>query len=50
MTKSVFYLSDGAPVEAEDVKEARDKERENSIIKPFLITSKPQPFSRGDMA
>ncbi|PVV05759.1 MAG: hypothetical protein B6D77_18105 [gamma proteobacterium symbiont of Ctena orbiculata] len=36
MTKSVFYLSDGAPVEPEDVKEARDKDRENSIIKPFM--------------
>ncbi|MES9946928.1 MAG: HDOD domain-containing protein [Candidatus Thiodiazotropha sp.] len=36
MTKSVFYLSDGAPVEPEDVKEARDKDRENNIIKPFM--------------
>jgi putative nucleotidyltransferase with HDIG domain len=36
MTKSVFYLSDGAPVEAEDIQQARSKERENSIIKPFL--------------
>ncbi|MES9828888.1 MAG: HDOD domain-containing protein [Candidatus Thiodiazotropha sp.] len=40
MTKSVFYLSDGAPVEADDVKEARDKERENSIIKPFMDSVK----------
>jgi putative nucleotidyltransferase with HDIG domain len=36
MTKSVFYLSDGAPVEAEDIQQARSKERENSIIKPFV--------------
>jgi putative nucleotidyltransferase with HDIG domain len=36
MTKSVFYLSDGAPVESEDVKQARNKDRENSIIKPFM--------------
>lgn len=36
MTKSVFYLSDGAPVESEDTKKTRDKDRENSIIKPFM--------------
>jgi putative nucleotidyltransferase with HDIG domain len=36
MAKSVFHLSDGAPVESEEVKQARNKERENSIIKPFM--------------
>lgn len=40
MTKSVFYLSDGAPVEPEDVKEARNKDRESSIIKPFMDSVK----------
>jgi putative nucleotidyltransferase with HDIG domain len=36
MTKSVFYLADGAPVESEDIKQSRNKDRENSIIKPFM--------------
>jgi putative nucleotidyltransferase with HDIG domain len=40
MTKSVFYLSDGAPVESEEVKQARSADRENSIIKPFIDSVK----------
>lgn len=40
MTKSVFFLSDGEAVETKDVKESRNKDRENGIIKSFVDSVK----------